>query len=108
MGVAALAPKGYKVFCVNVTLYVKPDRRDEFLQVIANNKLGTDTKEPLALEYTWGVSTKDPNTFHFQEKYKGEEGFKAHQAAPHFAKWEEFVKTDPFTKEPEVQLFEAS
>mmetsp|Transcript_18237 Transcript_18237/g.27352 ORF Transcript_18237/g.27352 Transcript_18237/m.27352 type:complete len:106 (+) Transcript_18237:96-413(+) len=97
----------YKVFCVNVNLYVKPGKREEFLAVIRNNQKGT-AKEPLALDYTWGESTTEANTFYFQEKYKGKEGFEAHQKAPHFAKWEEFVKTHPFTKDPEVMLFEAA
>eukprot|EP00466_Bigelowiella_natans_P016345 jgi/Bigna1/146517/aug1.116_g21225 len=62
--------------------------------------------EPLAIEYTWGESQTEANTFHFQEKYKGKAGFEAHQQAPHFKRWEEFVQSDPFTKAPEVMLFE--
>ena len=99
-------------------MFPKSQVRDEFLTVIKNNKKGTDTTEPLALQYTFGESTSGgiaglpdgiPNTFHFHEQYMGDnhgkEGFEAHQQAPHFADWETFVGTDPFTKPPEVFLF---
>ena len=44
---------------------------------------------------------------HNHEKYHGEAGFKAHQAAPHFADWEMFAGTDPFTAPPEVFVYRA-
>ena len=56
--------------------------------------------------YEWGECTKEPNTFHFHEQYLGKEGFDAHAATPHFADWEAFAATDPFTKEPEVSFFD--
>ncbi len=93
-------------FCVTVNLYPKSDVREEFLKVIANNKKGTDETEPLALQYTFGESTAETNTFHFHEQYDGKEdgkeGFDAHASSPHFADWESFVGTDPFVKAPEV------
>ena len=36
----------------------------------------------------------------------GKEGFDAHTQAPHFAVWEAFAATEPFTAEPEVCFFE--
>jgi len=93
-------------FCVTVNLYPKSEVRENFLNVIANNKKGTDTTEPLALQYTFGESNSEPNTFHFHEQYSGEgdgkQGFEAHASSPHFADWEKFVDTDPFLKSPEV------
>ena len=65
-------------FCLNVALYVKEERRDEFLECIKNNEAGTMGTEPGALEYSWGESTSEPNTFFFHEKYKDKEGFEAH------------------------------
>jgi len=102
-GKRAINKKG---FCVTVNLYPKPEVREGFLKVIANNKKGTDETEPLALQYTFGESTSEPNVFHFHEQYSGEEdgkeGFDAHASSPHFADWEHFVETDPFVKPPEV------
>mmetsp|Transcript_73752 Transcript_73752/g.216440 ORF Transcript_73752/g.216440 Transcript_73752/m.216440 type:complete len:160 (-) Transcript_73752:44-523(-) len=94
------------IYCLNVNLYVKPERREEFLACICANQHGTLTSEPLALQYDWGESESEPNTFHFHEQYLGKAGFEAHTQAPHFAAWEEFAATDPFTREPEVQFFE--
>jgi quinol monooxygenase YgiN len=101
--------QGKVLYCLNVTLYIKPERREEFLACIKQNQEGTKTKEPLAVLYTWGENTKEPNTFHFQEQYLGEEGFTAHTQSPHFAEWKKFADEgeSPFTKPPEVVFFEA-
>ena len=95
------------IVALNVILRVKPEAREKFLAVILNNQRGTLNKElePMALEYVFGEDDNEPNTFHFHEKYIGEEGIEAHKAAPHFAVWEDFVQTDPFTASPEVYKF---
>jgi quinol monooxygenase YgiN len=96
------------IVALNVILRIKPEAREKFLEVILNNQRGTMNKalEPLALEYTFGEDGNDPNTFHFHEKYMGENGIAAHQTAPHFMVWEDFVQTtDPFTAPPEVYKF---
>ncbi len=92
---------------LNVILRIKPEFREKFLEVILNNQKGTLNKElePLAIEYIFGEDIDEPNTFHFHEKYVGEEGIAAHNAAPHFLLWEEFVQTNPFTAPPEVYKF---
>ena len=77
-----MSETGEKLFCLNVKLCIKPERREEFLANIANNQKGTTTTEPLAVTYLWGEDESTPNTFHFFEQYKGREGFEAHQKAP--------------------------
>ena len=97
-----------KKFCLNVNLFVKPERREEFLKVIAINSAGTLSDEPLNISYTWGESTTEKNTFHFQEQFKGKEGFDAHTSSPHFAVWAKFADAEdsPFWKPPVVFFFE--
>lgn len=97
-----------KKYCLNVTLYVKPERREEFLAVIKQNQEGTLKNEPLVLVYDWGEDLKEPNTFHFQEQYQGEEGFIAHTQSSHFAHWKRFAEEgeSPFTKPPVLSFFE--
>mmetsp|Transcript_27926 Transcript_27926/g.54973 ORF Transcript_27926/g.54973 Transcript_27926/m.54973 type:complete len:142 (+) Transcript_27926:42-467(+) len=97
--------KKQEKFCLNVTLYVKPEKREQCIKAFIDNQNGTLSTEPLCLQYTWGESTTQPNTFHFQEAYKGEDGFKAHTQTPHFKRWEEVAKTEPFSKPPEVSFF---
>lgn len=96
-------------FCLNVELCIKPEVREEFLECIANNARGSNEDEPLCLQYIYGESKDEPNTFYFHEQYTGvnggKEGFDAHTATPHFAAWEKFASTDPFTKPPVVSLF---
>ncbi|GMI16087.1 hypothetical protein TrVE_jg1116 [Triparma verrucosa] len=92
-------------YCVWVNLFPADSVLSDFRTCIAGNKLGTDTSEPLALQYTWGVTSKDTSKYSFFEVYEGEEGFKQHQGAPHFAKWEEFAgKEGVFQNEPEVHF----
>ena len=102
-------PNRPDIFCLNVELCIKPEMRDEFLDVIANNKRGSDVDEPLCLQYSYGESLTKSNCFYFHEQYKGSdqglEGFKAHCRAPHFQVWEEFTKKDPFVKPPVVQKY---
>eukprot|EP00527_Entomoneis_sp_CCMP2396_P000163 CAMPEP_0198154474 /NCGR_PEP_ID=MMETSP1443-20131203/68615_1 /TAXON_ID=186043 /ORGANISM="Entomoneis sp., Strain CCMP2396" /LENGTH=229 /DNA_ID=CAMNT_0043821153 /DNA_START=107 /DNA_END=796 /DNA_ORIENTATION=- len=98
-------------FCLNVNLFPKPEVREAFFKAIDNNKKGTDTTEPLALQYTYGESTTVSDAFHFHEQYTGaedgKEGFDAHTTMPHFGAWEEFAGTNPFTKPPEVYFFKS-
>ena len=90
---------------VQVILRIKPDRRDDFLACILTNQQQTLSTEPLALSYVFGEDETTPNTFHFSEAYKSKQGFEDHCATPHFAAWEKFVQTDPFTQPPEVYKF---
>ena len=93
------------LFCLNVCLRVKPERRDEFLRCIRANQEGTLTSEALAVTYVYGEDEKESNTWRFFEQYLGREGFEAHRKTPHFADWELFAATEPFTAPPDVKFF---
>ena len=92
-------------YCLGVCLRVKPERRDEFLESIKANQRGTLTTEPLVVTYLVGEDETAPNTFHLFEAYKGRAGFEAHTKSPHFAVWENFVATEPFSAPPQVLLY---
>jgi len=98
-------------FCLKVDLFVKPERLDEFLEVINRNKKGSDELEPLCLQYVFGEDLDAPNTFHFHEEYcgsdEGKEGFEAHKSSAHFAAWEVFAQSSPFTRPPVVSFFKS-
>jgi len=93
------------LYCLNVKISIKPERREEFIGCIEANQKGTLTMEPLALTYLWGEDDSTPNTFHFFEQYRGREGFVAHTQTPHFADWETFVATEPFSEPPAVTFY---
>lgn len=104
----SIAPPTSKKYCLNVTLFIKPERREEFISCIKQNQAGTLFDEPLALLYTWGEDLKEKNTFHFQEQYVSEEGFKAHQNSKHFAVWKKFADEgeSPFSKPAVLSFFQ--
>ena len=74
----------------------------------ADNQAGTLSNEPLAVTYLYGEDTETPNVFHFHEQYVGQAGFEAHRQSAHFAEWEVFASSNPFTGPPEVFFFEAT
>jgi len=96
----------HEIFCVNVNLYIKTERRDQFIDLIKKNEIGT-LNEPLAIQYFWGENINEKNLFHFQEQFKGKIGFDEHKLTPHFRAWEEFASNEdsPFAKSPEVFTF---
>ena len=51
------------LFCLNVCLRVKPERREEFLACIRANQKGTLTTEPLAVTYAYGEDESTPETY---------------------------------------------
>ena len=93
-----------KVFAVSVELCLKPDMREEFLEVITNSQK-CSIKEPLCLQYSIAESTSDKNQFILHEEYESKAGFEAHIATPHFKIWEQFVSKEPFSKPPVIEPF---
>ena len=95
-----------EAFGVQVVLCIKPEVREDFLKCISANRAGS-MQEPLCYQYAYGESDTTPNRFIFHEEYKSREGFEAHKQTPHFADWETFAATDPFTEPPVVNFFES-
>ena len=95
------------LFCLNVCLRVKPERREEFLACIRANQKGTLATEPLAVTYAYGEDESTPDTWRFFEQYEGKAGFEAHTKTEHFAAWEAFASSEPspFSAPPEVRFF---
>ena len=95
------------LFCLNVCLRVKTERREEFLACIRANQKGTLTTEPLAVTYAYGEDESTPDMWRFFEQYEGKAGFEAHTKTEHFAAWEAFASSEPspFSAPPEVRFF---
>jgi (4S)-4-hydroxy-5-phosphonooxypentane-2,3-dione isomerase len=86
-------------FALNVQVHVKPDRREEFLEIIQYDAEETMRQEKGALQFTVGQSTTDSTMFHFHEQYQTLKDFENHQATEHFQKWKAFCDTDPFVSD---------
>jgi len=97
------------IYCLNVKLCIKPEVREEFLEVIRVNAATVNNDEALCLQFDYGESTKVPNTFYLHEEYEGadggKEGFDAHEASPHFAVWEKFKEKGIFTQPGVVSFY---
>ena len=56
-------------YCVNMALYLKPDRVGEFIKVILADKEATLRLEPGARQFTFGRSPTDPTRFFLHEEF---------------------------------------
>jgi quinol monooxygenase YgiN len=101
----ALSIMSSKPFCLNVRLDVKPERRDEFLKVIQHDGKSTVANELDALQFVVGEDVDSTNTFYLHEQYKSEDAFTYHTQTPHYAKWQTFCNSDPFVKDPVVDMY---
>lgn len=95
-------------YAVNLKFTIKPERRDDFLNLIRDNQRKTLDLEPAALQYVVGEDIHSTNTFYLHEEFIGSQGFDAHRDMPHAADWATFKSTMPFvegTGEPTLDFF---
>lgn len=85
-----------------VTVKVKPERLERFLEVIENDAVCSPRDEPGCVRFEVFQNRDDPHTYHFFEVYTDEAAFAAHRQTPHFALWDEASKevlAGPTTRE---------
>uniref|UniRef100_A0A7S2XRK0 ABM domain-containing protein n=1 Tax=Attheya septentrionalis TaxID=420275 RepID=A0A7S2XRK0_9STRA len=75
--------------CIVVEAEILPDRRDEFLDVMEKDAVGSRA-EPGCLRFDVLQSQDDPNKFFFYEVYTDVDAVTFHKAQPHFALWTNF------------------
>ena len=76
------------VHTVIVSLWVKPDMVDAFLEAIGENSRASRRDEPGCLRFDVHRDNDDPNHFLLYELYADERAFtEAHRGAPHYEKW---------------------
>lgn len=104
---ASAASSSDELLCMNATLFIRPERRHDFLECIQRAESATN-QEPLAVLYLYGEDEQTPNTFHVHQEYKGRAGLDAHRRTEHYEAWRRFAATDPFTAPPESYVFAAA
>ena len=73
---------------VIVTLQVRPDKVDEFVDAIHENAVATLKNEPGCLRFDVHRSTEDPNKFVLYEIYRDATAFyDDHRSTKHYARW---------------------
>lgn len=78
------------MYVVAVTVHVKPDFIEPFIEATLENARNT-RREPANLRFDLNRALDDPGRFFLYEVYENEDGFKAHQQTEHYFKWRETV-----------------
>ena len=73
-----------------VTIFVKPDRVEDFKKASAENHEGS-VGEPGNLRFDVLQAADDPRRFLLYEAYESDEAAAAHKKTPHYLKWKETV-----------------
>jgi len=80
---------GTIIYCV--TIFVKPEFRDIFINATLENARNTRKKEPANIRFDVLQGTDDPNKFFLYEVYR-EGGVDVHKATAHYKIWRETVE----------------
>lgn len=70
-----------------VTVKVKPEERQRFLEVIEDDARSSVRDEPGCVRFEVLSDAADENVYHFFEVYRDEQALAAHAQTPHFARW---------------------
>jgi autoinducer 2-degrading protein len=70
-----------------VTVKIKPEQRQRFLEVIEDDATCSVRDEPGCLRFEVLQDASDPDTYYFFEVYRDEAAIQAHRDTPHFARW---------------------
>lgn len=93
-----------KPYALMVTVWVKPDRRPEFLEVLERDAAGTRA-EPDCLRFDLLEDETDPNKFFFYSVYNSPEGLDHHRTTEHYKAWSEFRSSGGIEKQEASKAF---
>jgi autoinducer 2-degrading protein len=89
------------MYIVNVTLSVKPEFAEKFIEATIDNASNT-RREPGNIRFDVSRADDDPNRFMLYEVYKAKDDFMAHQQTAHYARWRDAVT--PWMLQPRQSL----
>lgn len=75
-----------------VKLRIKPEYREQFLEEMWADAVGSERNEPGCLMFNVVHDNADPNVIYLFEVYEDEQAVEAHRKTPHFLKWSETTK----------------
>jgi len=76
------------MYVVAVTIWVKPDFLNQFIEATLENARHT-RREPGNIRFDVSQVETEPTRFLLYEAYHLKEDFAAHQQTPHYLKWKE-------------------
>lgn len=77
---------------MQVTLQIKPERLDAFLEAMLQNASSAVRDEPGCLRFDVVQDQEDPNRIYLYEVYRDEAALDAHRQSPHYLKWRDTVQ----------------
>jgi len=77
------------VFALWVSVKVKPEMRERFLEVIEDDSICSVRDEPGCVRFDVLQDQSDPDRYYFYEVYDDADAFEAHTKTPHLARWRE-------------------
>ena len=75
-----------------VTIQIKPDHREAFIEAMLDDARGSVGNEPGCLRFDVLQDAEDPNRIHLYEVYRDQSALESHRDMPHYLKWRETVK----------------
>lgn len=78
------------MYVVSVTVHVKPEFVEKFIEAALDNARNT-RREPGNLRFDVSQAEDDPNRFLLYEVYQTREDFAAHQQTEHYLRWKNGV-----------------
>jgi autoinducer 2-degrading protein len=75
------------MYAIWVTVKVKPEKRDQFLEVIEDDSICSVRDEPGCVRFDVLQDQSDPDMYYFYEVYQDADAFQAHTQTPHLARW---------------------
>ncbi len=80
------------MYSILVTIHIKPEFREPFLESMLDDARGSVNDEPGCFRFDVLQDDKNPNTIYLYEVYRDRAAFDAHLVAPHFTYWRDTVK----------------
>src|SRR5437763_46062 len=70
-----------------ISVRIKPDQRQVFLEAIEDDAICSERDEPGCLRFNVLQDQADENRFHLYEVYRDQQAFDAHREAPHYKRF---------------------
>ena len=77
------------MYAIFVSVKVKPEMRDRFLEAIEDDSICSVRDEPGCVRFDVLRDRDNPDQYYFYEVYRDEAALEAHRQAPHYARWAE-------------------
>ena len=81
------------MFALFVTIDIKPEHVDAFIEASVGDAQGSTRDEPGCFRFDMLRDPEVPSRFYLYEVYRDEAAFQAHLETPHFLKWRDEVQS---------------